>query len=139
MEADVHPVRKNWLKRVIVEMLCGDDFWIKGSPYMYAHPQWLSRYKWHINGNAIYKVGDPEFRAFYTEVVDPNPKYPYDLALGESVYEPNNARKSVPRIFKYKHSIFIQNWNSYFNQTRILETSPETYLVHGNITQTVCC
>jgi hypothetical protein len=106
---------------------------------MYAHPKWLERYKWHINGNAIYNVGDVEFRKFYMETTDPNPKYPYDLALGESIYDPNNARKSVSRIFKYQHSIFIQNWNSYFNQSKILETSPFTFLVHGNITQTVCC
>jgi hypothetical protein len=29
MEADVHPIRKNWLLKLMTEMLCGNPFWIK--------------------------------------------------------------------------------------------------------------
>ncbi len=63
METDCRPIRPGWVE--IIQRACAthEDAWIIGSHYCGASPL-----KWsvarHINGNALYNIGDPAFWDF---------------------------------------------------------------------------
>ena len=63
METDCQPLRPNWLGRIRRVCLLNDDAWVIGSHYCGASPLHWSVAR-HINGNALYHVGDPPFWDF---------------------------------------------------------------------------
>ena len=86
MEADVAPIRANWLAK-IEELTSGpEEFWICGSHY-----RGLGDVKafWHVNGNALYNVGSEKFRDFFDNTFLPYfrervvraPSLAYDIVL----------------------------------------------------------
>lgn len=70
METDCQPILAHWLQRL--EKVCSqnEDAWVIGSHYRGASPlHWtLAR---HINGNALYHLGDPAFWEFLDGVLWP--------------------------------------------------------------------
>ena len=73
MEPDITPIRSGWLQKLCDELDIaspGQDFWLKGSNQKCNkyYGDIASRHDWHINGNAIYKVGDLDFEEFLANV-----------------------------------------------------------------------
>lgn len=74
MEPDAGPIRSNWLDRIYEEVEFVTDFWVKGS--IYRGPTKPKDYCYnlysgcaeHMNGNSIYKLGDPDFNRFLNEI-----------------------------------------------------------------------
>lgn len=88
MEVDCTPLVPNWLRRLARTCARNDDAWVLGAHYSGASPL-LWRVARHINGNALYKVGDPEFGTFLDEILWPwmhehiaehDPNLAYDCA-----------------------------------------------------------
>jgi len=75
MEQDTRPIRSNWLPLVIDHISGPEKFWLKGSAY-FGHkfiPQEFYYCKacfFHINGNALYGIGDAEFRRLSIDICD---------------------------------------------------------------------
>lgn len=97
METDCVPLRPDWLGR-INKLLAGDEMpWVLGSIYRGSDPLG-PREKRHINGNAVYATGDPEFHKFVDTVWRPSldqmvkdrPELAFDCVL-EALYEQANA------------------------------------------------
>jgi hypothetical protein len=63
METDCEPVAPNWIRKIQRVCSQNQDAWIIGSPYCGASPLHWSIAR-HINGNALYNVGDPRFWEF---------------------------------------------------------------------------
>lgn len=70
MEADCTPLAANWLRRLSRACSRNDDAWVLGAHYSGASPL-LWRVARHINGNALYHVGDPDFATFLDEILWP--------------------------------------------------------------------
>lgn len=86
MEPDCTPIRSDWLGQLI-DRLELEDAWIIGSVYR-GRGTIDRRFMRHLNGNAIYAVGVPEFQEFLadlerrlTELLAVDPRYAYDLVL----------------------------------------------------------
>ncbi|MEM0986195.1 MAG: hypothetical protein AAGJ32_08115 [Pseudomonadota bacterium] len=63
METDCAPVRAGWLE-ALDQVAKGDtESWVIGSPYL-GQSKIDKRFFMHLNGNALYRVGDPAFQAF---------------------------------------------------------------------------
>ena len=97
METDCIPLRPDWLGRINT-LLAGDEVpWVLGSIYRGSDPLG-PREKRHINGNAVYATGDPEFHKFVDTVWRPSldrmvkdrPELAFDCVL-EALYEQANA------------------------------------------------
>mmetsp|Transcript_6475 Transcript_6475/g.7034 ORF Transcript_6475/g.7034 Transcript_6475/m.7034 type:complete len:333 (+) Transcript_6475:75-1073(+) len=109
MEPDVLPVRPLWLEHVYKETLDVSPFWIKGSIAFrgacLSHPKHINKPcpppanpletrfngHWfvHINGNAIYRIGDPEFLAFREDVIKIMGLKYFDSSMGEVMLRTN--------------------------------------------------
>ena len=76
MEPDIRPIRSNWLTSISQEIGTG-QFWLKGSVYRddinkFAkndpyYPNYI-----HINGNAIYNIGNTDLILFYFNTLRPH-------------------------------------------------------------------
>lgn len=73
LEPDAIPIRDGWLSYIDkIGRIPHESFWIKGSIYRGSVKSMKSRVLYnlfHINGNAIYNLGDPDFRSFYFSYV----------------------------------------------------------------------
>lgn len=63
METDCRPIASNWIKRLQRVCALNQDAWIIGSPYCGVSPLHWSIAR-HINGNALYQIGDERFWDF---------------------------------------------------------------------------
>ncbi len=63
METDCEPVAPDWIRKIQRVCSQNEDAWIIGSHYCGASPLHWSIAR-HINGNALYNVGDPRFWEF---------------------------------------------------------------------------
>lgn len=63
METDCQPMTPNWVKKIQRVCAQNDDAWIVGSHYCGVSPLHWSVAR-HINGNALYHIGDPKFWDF---------------------------------------------------------------------------
>jgi hypothetical protein len=63
METDCVPLRPDWLGALYDLVQTAEEFWILGSPYK-GQDTLARKYARHINGNAIYAVGDRRFIEF---------------------------------------------------------------------------
>ncbi|KAK4523739.1 hypothetical protein GAYE_SCF00G1635 [Galdieria yellowstonensis] len=68
LEPDVTPFRQHvaWLKEILAMSQDHNDFWIKGS--VSACPSGTAWIDYHINGNALYKLGDAGFHEYLKKV-----------------------------------------------------------------------
>ena len=73
MESDVLPCRSGWIDALFKEFSIHGNFWMRGSIIRGSDDlTGQSSFAHHINGNALYAVGDPRFRSFVTNMVEPN-------------------------------------------------------------------
>jgi hypothetical protein len=113
METDCQPLVANWLKKLENTAARNTDAWIVGAHYSGASPlHWaVAR---HINGNAFYNVGDPDFWDFldnmlwpwmhkYIQEVDPN--LAYDCAWETFLSRPE-MEHAGHRDWLYGRSVF---------------------------------
>ncbi len=70
METDCAPLGPNWLGHLSEAVSGAEPFWIKGSAYR-GDTSLSPRFARHLNGSAIYAVGDPSFQSFISEHWEP--------------------------------------------------------------------
>jgi hypothetical protein len=157
MEPDCVPIRSDWLGQLI-DRLEGEDAWIIGSVYR-GRGTLDRRFMRHLNGNAIYAVGDPAFQEFLADLerrlaalLAEDPRYAYDLALeilftGASCEaRATEDERSLWRYFqaiahRFQPTDFIQNIAARIDieepDPSLLDTvraeSPGTYVIHNSI------
>lgn len=155
MEPDVQPVRSNWLNALDASVRWPNQpFWMKGSIYrgnnkgVYAtrHPPQY----YHINGNAIYNLGDRAFRSFYVKHYRPfcqqqqqqhqqvagsaqKPKErSYDTDFFRFLHSMEHVEVARNVFHKFVYTDVVQNfWRSSYSLAKIRAEHPNTHLVHG--------
>lgn len=147
METDCYPVRPGWLTELERVVAAQDPFWVMGS--IYRGVGTLDReYRHHINGNAVYAVGDDEFHTFLSEVwrpvlraaVEARPVMAYDCVLPVHFAEDGHGWNQHQRhAHRFRYTDYIQNHAGRAELERgegkdlrsIRAASPQTYVVHG--------
>lgn len=140
MEPDCRPVRVDWLGRLQKNVSQDPDpYWVKGStfrgPSAVLHSPILHNHL-HVNGNAIYNVGDDGLRKFYFETVCPfvkkrSKRSAYDTDFFNYILY-NNCEFGSGYLHRFQFTDLIQNmWHSTYSLDELLENSPNTVLVHG--------
>lgn len=137
MEPDARPVKSDWLYHL--DRLCrfpNEPFWIKGSifrgdPTVIKSP--VAYNLLHINGNALYNLGDPSFRHFYFSLVRPFIERhfydgAYDTDISKFLLSLSNFDYVRQVAHKFKLTDAIQNrWHSEYQEDQI----EGAYIVHG--------
>lgn len=93
-------------------------------------------YRTHINGNALYRLGDDEFAALLRRVREQYAPAAFDLAIDRYLHARNDAQQHrreaadvLPRIIR---THFVQNYGGEpYSIERVRAESPSTYFVHG--------
>jgi len=132
VEPDVVAIRDYWLDKVFEETVFAiDDFWMKGSTNRIP---WYGSY--HMNGNAIYKLHDEEFKKVILDEVAKRPDMPFDLTTMSSFFGKQKSNGDYYKTIQHKwvYSDYIQDWSSgseFFPYGQILKENPNTVLVHN--------
>lgn len=153
MESDCAPLRQGWLDR-IRELAEGDhESWVIGSIYRGTEPI-SDRFFLHLNGNALYRVGDPEFMEFvekywrpwlYRTLDTTDKRLAYDCVLSHRFSLARPAGGNLPwREFqqvwhRFRATGVIQNISGAADLKAdaletlrgVLQAEPQTCLVHG--------
>ncbi|KAI9018421.1 hypothetical protein DFJ74DRAFT_677279 [Hyaloraphidium curvatum] len=149
-EPDVRPIRPFWADSLYIEAtlpsahsLESPDYWMKGSMY---RGRGLDRdvirprnWNWvdHLNGNAIYRLNDPEFEDFLriTKEHEPPSDYwkPFDISISRALN--SNPYGWVLRQYaarKFVQTDFIQHFG-YFSEMSASAAmrNPRTVFMHG--------
>lgn len=144
MEPDCLPIRSNWLNALDLSVRWPNaPFWMKGSIYrghnkaVYAtrHPPQV----FHINGNAIYNIGDRAFKNFYVKHYRPyvnsvskSKERSFDTDFYRFIHDIDNVMVTRSIIHKFQYSEVVQNyWRSSFSVAKLRNDNPGTYLIHG--------
>ncbi len=157
METDCFPIKSNWLQKLIEIVGVPENFWIKGSVYR-GSSEVSEAFQTHINGNAIYAVGDLEFQRFIREIWKPfllkltrdkDPRIAYDCALPMYFADASASSQDSKDNFKWRQWQNLANRFTYTNYIQnhsgteeskgltkvsvgqILQYFPDTYIVHG--------
>ena len=120
LEPDVLPLRPLWLEQMVC-LAAHSSAWVVGSPFLpqCAHDVPAKRctslgdeIKFHLNGNALYAVGDPAFRAYYERAFDGQLSlWPFDLALHMyAATLPPTAQRRLAS--KFRAHPFIMNYGA---------------------------
>lgn len=153
LETDCIAVKSAWLDQAQEIAATSGDAWVMGSKY--AGPRLLPPWTHHLNGNAIYQVGDGDFLSFFDEFLVPRiedvvkyqrPELAFDCAWEE--YKSNlgalSARQTVGQnVEAYDHRFqeveFIKNLAPTPGFPRKIESLakvttefPEAYLLHAS-------
>ncbi|MEI6334664.1 MAG: hypothetical protein WCS87_08910 [Methylococcaceae bacterium] len=152
MEVDCRVIRPGWLDEIENIISGSERFWIKGSHY-----RGIAKLKsiTHINGCAIYAVGDDEFRQFllnhikpyYDKRVKENPHLAYDLILSDffrNIYINQTSDKNWSLWQKtlpyFQYTDFIQNhsaeddfyhWSGKTDVSYLRSDYPNAWVLHG--------
>lgn len=141
MEPDARPIRPFWLSLLDAQTRWPNPpFWLKGSLFrgdkqaIKAH---LLMNLFHINGNAIYNLGDPDFRNFYWHrvrdwVVKSKKELAYDTDFFRYMLDPTNHpyARSVAHLFQ--HTELIQNqYHTNYSISQFRANHPYVAIVHG--------
>merc|ERR1711916_10649 len=116
MEPDTFPIRKLWLEALYEEAaFSGSDFYIKGSIYRgpaepLAYCYELCGCAEHMNGNAIYKLGDDHLNVFLRSVFRKMDfkSYNYDAFIMNQLKSEENWRFWQSNAHKFQYTEFIQ-------------------------------
>ena len=155
MEPDVVPIQSFWLDKLVLfangNRNCS-QFWMQGSISRCNefYGEIASRKDYHINGNSLYCVMDPNFKDYREKVKEFYPKGTpptkisagcstgeayetgYDHTLFQFANQVENFAIKQQVIHKFRYTNFIQNHcEDVYNSTRILHQDPYTFLVHG--------
>lgn len=137
MEADTRPIRPNWLVGLYKECING-DFWVKGSIQRGIKMKSFID-SFHINGNAIYKIDDQNFRNFYFNLVKPyfdkiHFNYGYDGGIFKFIYDLNNIDEVKHVFHKFRFSGFVYNsCHTNYSVQKMADQFQDTYFVHGGV------
>lgn len=140
IEPDVLPLRRFWLSAAdAMTRVIGESFWIKGTLYRGQRRDVISalHYRLHLNGNAIIRVGDPEFTRFYCETLQAYIKTKkgacgYDSNLFLYLLDSANINTTERIAHKFQYSDLVQNmWRHDYDKIKVMRQSPNTYLIHG--------
>ena len=152
METDCLPIKADWLNKLTEIVNNSENFWLKGSIYRGNSP--IDRdFQNHINGNAIYATGNPDFQRFVKEVWKPElintiqsekPSLAYDCFLDlyfnkASAKDRNKQWCQWQNIaHKFTYTDFIQNHSgtkeaeglAEFSLHQVSRYNPDTYIIH---------
>lgn len=155
MEPDVWPIQDNWLEALQNE-IGFNYFWIRGSSYrgsIYDNDVYAANSSqridpnittydickyFHINGNAIYNLGDNKLAKIYFEEMSPlfarmfrkKRAEWYDNVACYYLYE-MKGKFSTRIIHYFVFSDFIQNQNMAIKSlTEVVRHYPRTYFIH---------
>ena len=113
MEPDVVVFRKHWLHELLTQVQgAAARFWIRGS--VVRSPHFLSR-GWgadlSVNGNALYRLGSPCFRALLQRSRNLAPSNgAFDIALGGIVRDTSRFPEQQRLLHRIQYSDFIRNY-----------------------------
>lgn len=138
MEPDCFPVQPGWLDKLYHKAVTSGPYWMMGSirrdSFKYD-PALAYTYE-HINGNALYRLDDPNFRAYLEAVYEDFPqklkKYlrSFDIAIYLHGREDFTQWATIRHHFVYTD--LIQNVYRTPTSARHLKRKyPNTCLVHG--------
>lgn len=137
MEPDTRPIRQNWLIGLYKECI-DENFWIKGSIQRGKKMKSFTD-SFHINGNAIYNIGDENFRNFYFQSVKLyfdkiNFRYGYDGGIFKYLYDLNNIDQVKHIFHKFQFRGFVYNsCLSNYSVEKLADQFKDTIFVHGGI------
>ncbi|PJF17647.1 hypothetical protein PSACC_02549 [Paramicrosporidium saccamoebae] len=141
MEPDCLPVRPNWLMILDSQTRWPNSpFWIKGSIFRgdaHAITNRIVYNLFHINGNALYNLGDPSFRHFYFDMLRPYiTKYytegAYDTDVFKFLLDLGNYNYARQTAHMFQFTDAIQNhWHSNYSIGELKAMSETVVLVHG--------
>ncbi len=145
MEPDVRPIKSNWLNAILMEISNG-NFWCKGSIFrgdlnkFRKNDPYIPNYL-HINGNAIYNIGNIEFISFYFDILRPyivkkngDSINAYDTDIFEFLMDKNNYEITRNILHQFHFTDLIQNyWKTEYKINEIALKYKFTYFVHGGI------
>lgn len=152
METDCLAIRRGWLTKLQRLVDGSESFWVMGSPYRGLEK--LTRdYVRHLNGNAIYAVGDSEFQSFVSDfwehhtwrlVSTKDKRLAYDCILEIMFSDTNIRNDAVMNLWKriahkFRYTSFIQNISGNRDiaeaNEHLVETirlnSHDTYVLHN--------
>lgn len=143
LEPDVLPIRAGWLDRAQCLASISDQAWVIGSALRAnctreettgTCVQLPEEFAGHINGNAIYAVGDAAFASYLRSTRQGRTgRMAYDLALHVT-----RNRYSQPRrrelLHRFQHSSFVVNMGTSDPQdaAALHQQFPGAYLVHNS-------
>lgn len=152
MESDCVPIRRNWLSRLENLVRKAERFWILGSHYRGAGTI-DDQFRRHINGNAVYAVGDSEFQEFVATFWEPrlrsqvtslDKRIAYDCALEFAFSQSWRTDpeawlkwKQVAHLFRF--TTYIQNISAAIDTNQpakflasdVMHEDPDTYIIHN--------
>lgn len=141
MEPDNLPCRTGWLTALDRESRVPGGFWVRGS-ILRDGVEDTGRYSYasHINGNALYAIGNKEFRAFLSKVETSFWARPNDFLGGYDVaLHTLRSDRSFMTWIEYTESVhlfqytqLVQNlFRTQGNASEICQRYPSTYFIHG--------
>jgi len=134
-EHDTNPIRPGWVDKLIAEVSCGQEFWIKGSIFRKADRKNIESFGYHINGNALYNSCSRDINCYnWTRyILDDLYGNSFDHAGWWVYFSPKNVELGRDRLHYYIYSDFVYNqfhrnpWSS----ATMREENKNTYFVHG--------
>ena len=159
MEVDCTPLVPNWLRRLSRACARHEDAWVIGAHYSGASPlkRQVAR---HINGNALYHVGNPDYAVFLDTILWPwmlryieehDPALAYDCAwetflhrdeMDDSAHYDWIVSRNVLHKFRLTDSIvniggFAEQSAHYvWTRQQLLQRFPVATIVHGPVATT---
>lgn len=147
MEPDALPIRPHWL--AITDSTTrypNPEFWIKGTAFtgstkVLRNPNAILNL-FHLNGNAIYNLGDHGLRDFYFQQVSAwnfgrMPDVAYDMAIYRYLLHPPNYNFTRHIAHKLQYSKIIQNpWKTEYSLKALWKKYELTCLVHSGTQNT---
>uniref|UniRef100_A0A6T6MI61 Uncharacterized protein n=1 Tax=Timspurckia oligopyrenoides TaxID=708627 RepID=A0A6T6MI61_9RHOD len=139
MEPDTFPVRPYWIDKVN-EAANEGDFWIKGSVMRFeqvfsiAIEPYRSMYQYHINGNALYRLGDRCFESFLEDAKRYGmcELWCYDTCINAYLHSLSNLNLYHTVAHRFIISDFIAHLGGHqFDLNTFRRQSPNTALIHG--------
>lgn len=155
IETDCLPVRAGWLDAAEREIdRAGTQSWVIGPGYFGpSQLQLHSAYRMHINGNAIYQTGDPDYQEFLQGpfldtlaylVRDGFRDLAYDTTLSLALYNlgalPEALRSQISlSLPRFSYSNFIRNFGgsretadpSLIDIDKVFNETDQTFMLHG--------
>lgn len=138
MEPDTWPIRPNWLPQI--ERLAKDSsFWMQGTVMRYQ-PRFLiapepfrTMYTWHINGNAVYNIGNRCFARYRQLTREVYGDAAYDVALAYFRLSRRNymTAHAVASHFSITNVIIDLGVERIPSLAELRARFPDTFLVHG--------
>lgn len=140
MEPDTRPVRSGWLN-ALQDEIYKSTFWVKGAIFRGFYELKINKYlpnKYHINGNAIYNIGDEKFSEFYFGMLRPfverhnDSVTAYDTDFSEFLFDIDNYDYMRTILHNFVLTETIQNlWMQNYSVRKIRMSHPRTFLIHG--------